>query len=135
MTDFAQLVEALVAHRPVSELALAPPATDAAWERCDLIYTDVELPEEVRQLYDVANGFETGWVEPIGGRWAPLPIEPPMWGISWIAPCRPEAQLPIMEYSRAWLTLLLEGDHKGEVWVARRSDPDLLGTLQESLTR
>ncbi len=127
MTDFARLVDALVAHRPTGELILAAPATQAAWDRCQFINPDVEFPEEVRELYSVANGFEAGWIKPIGGRWAPLPIEPPRWGISWIAPCRPEAQLPIIEYSRSWLTLLLDGEHKGEIWAARHADPDMLG--------
>lgn len=125
MSSFRSSISTLAASR--ANAVVAVPASAAAWDRCRFVYPDMEFPEGVRELYGIANGFAAGSFEPILGRWAPLPIEPPRWGISWVAPCRPEAQLPIIEYSRAWLTLLLEGEHKGEIWAARHSDPDLLG--------
>lgn len=118
VADFRELIDRIRAQTP-TEVVIAAPPTEAEWERFSLLYEGLDVPAEVFSLYSVGNGSD----DLLGGadhcyRWLPLPTKPQHVFVSWPAPCRAIAQLPILGIANSGVTLLLEGPHLGEVWSA-----------------
>lgn len=116
------------------EPVVNPPATDKAWQRFHLAYPHVTLPADTEEFYRFANGITSTVIK---GGLQRLPVDKPP--SSWLcapAPCPLDAQIPIVTEDCRSLVLLLEGDHRGEVW-AGTVEPDALphlGRVADSFT-